>query len=345
MKTSIGIEDGAGGRETWNLVKELIVSKVPETLRSVKGGYGTDVLDDGALIPYGGGYLVITADSFTVNPIKFPGGNIGTLAVHGTLNDVVMMGGRPIAFMDTIIVEEGFPKATLHEITDSMISVLKREGVALIGGDFKVMPKSAVDKLVIAGVGLGITENPIIDTNISVGDKVIVTGPVAEHGAAILAAQLNLLDEVTSLRSDTKPLTRTVLPVIEGFGGSIHAARDPTRGGVAAVLNEWASAVGLTIEVERTKIPIRREVQSFLDAMGVDPLSTASEGVAILAVEPGVADEVINELRRSGETSAAVIGEVKEPPNELLRGKVVGVTEVGGRILIEAKSINLPRIC
>lgn len=342
----VTLAHGAGASETWRLVKELIVDKVPERLRKAMEGYGLDVLDDAATLKIGENlYLVVTVDTYTVNPYRFPGGDIGSLTAHGVINDLVVSGARPIAFMDTIVVEEGFPADELRSVIDSLVSSLANEGVALIGGDFKVMPRGTLDKILITGVGLGLAEKPIPDNGLKVGDKIIVTGGIAEHGATILAAQLGLLDRVTGLRSDTRPLNRTVLKVVGRFRDQIHAARDPTRGGIAAVLSEWASANNLTIMLHRSKVPIREEVRTFLEAMGVDYLSMASEGVAVLAVEGDIADEVVNMLRDVGESDAEVVGEVIKPPNTFLVGKVIGVTEVGGKVLIDPKSVNLPRIC
>ncbi|HDN75688.1 MAG TPA: hydrogenase expression/formation protein HypE, partial [Acidilobales archaeon] len=201
---SIKIYHGAGAREMWELIDSLIISKVPKRLMKVLGGIGIDVLDDGSAIKLGDEYLVLSVDSYTVNPIFFPGGNIGHLAVNGTINDLVVMGAKPIAFMDTIVVEEGFPLSDLETIVNSMIEVLKSEGIALIGGDFKVMPKGNIDRIVITGVGIGITDTLIIDSNIREGDKLIVISPIAEHGAVILAAQLGLLDQVKGLKSDSR---------------------------------------------------------------------------------------------------------------------------------------------
>jgi len=341
----VSLEQGAGGRETWDLVKRLIVSRVPEGLRRVGGGCGLDVLDDGAVIRFGDRFLVVATDSFTVNPPVFPGGDIGHLAACGAINDVVMMGARPVAVMDAVVVEEGVEEGFLQRIIDSFVSVLEGEGVALIGGDFKVMPKGALDKVVITATGLGVGEgDPVIDV-VRPGDKIVVSGPVGEHGAAILAAQLGMAEDLPKIRSDSKPLTRSVLPVINALREHIHAARDPTRGGLAATLNEWVDGTNLTIVIRRAEVPVRDEVREFLDAMGVDPLNLACEGVAVLAVSPEVAEDVVRELRRAGEAHAAVVGEVVEAPTPLLSGRVVAVTEVGGKVLLEPSPVNLPRIC
>ncbi|OYT39528.1 MAG: hypothetical protein B6U89_03965 [Desulfurococcales archaeon ex4484_58] len=227
----------------------------------------------------------------------------------------------------------------------SLTKVLIENNVALIGGDFKVMPRGSIDKIVLGGFGIGVSKyEPVID-RIELGDKIVVTSYIAEHGSTILAAQLGMLDENTSLRSDSRPLVKTVLPVIEKYREYITAARDPTRGGLAMVLNEWVRGTKYSIIIDRTKIPIRDEVRSFLDALGIDPLTVACEGVAVLAVKPDAVDEVVDMLHRLGEKQARVIGEVIEPNNEVLMGRVIAITEVGGKVVIQPNALNLPRIC
>ncbi|MFN3268116.1 MAG: hydrogenase expression/formation protein HypE, partial [Zestosphaera sp.] len=304
----ITLAHGAGAAETWRLIKELIIDRVPEKLKKIEGGYGLDVLDDSATIKVGDDlHVVITTDSYTVSPYRFPGGDIGSLVAHGVINDLVVSGARPVAFMDTIVVEEGFPEAELSVIINSLISALIEDNVSLIGGDFKVMPKGTLDKILITGVGIGLSRRPIPDNELSVGDKIIVTGYVAEHGATILAAQLGLLDKIKGLRSDTKSLARTVLKVIEEFRDYVHAARDPTRGGLASVLNEWARSNNLTIRIHKDRIPVRDEVRDFLEAMGVDYLSMASEGIALLAVDSRRAPEILERLKEVGEENSEII--------------------------------------
>ncbi len=343
MSGRIELVHGAGAKEMWELIEKLIVSKVPQHLRNFQG-VGIDVLDDGAVIELGATKLIITVDSYTVSPIFFPGGHIGTLAVSGTMNDLVMMGAKPVAAMDSLVIEEGLEMEVVEHIVNDMLCMLQRYGIALIGGDLKVMPRGTVDKMVITMVGIGIANRPIIDREIHTGDKIIVTGPIAEHGAAILAAQLGMTNKVHGISSDAKPLL-DLLKVFEELGGYIHAARDPTRGGLAATLNEWARSVGLTIVIDRSRIPIRREVREFLDAMGIDPLTVASEGVAILAVDAKRSDDALQILHSLGFSEAAIIGEVREPPNEFLKGRVVALTEVGGKVVVEPRALNLPRIC
>jgi len=345
MDELISIIHGSGGRETWNVVSRYIVKRIPEKLWRVMNGAGLDVLDDGSYVKVGDQYLIFSSDSFTVNPIFFPGGDIGHLAASGVLNDLVMMGARPVAFIDNIVVEEGFPFKDLEKIIESMAKVLIENNVALIGGDFKVMPRGSIDKIVIGGFGVGVsTYKPIID-RVEPGDKIIVTGYIAEHGSAILAAQLGMLDNAPGIRSDSRPLVKTVLPVIEKYHEYIDGARDPTRGGLATVLNEWVFNTPYAIVIDRREIPVRSEVRGFLDALGIDPLNVACEGVAVLAVKPEVAEEVVDMLRKNGEKQARIIGEVIEPDNDVLRGRVVAVTEVGGKVVIQPNPLNLPRIC
>lgn len=326
------------------LIEKLIVSRTPVSLRRALNGYGLDVLDDGSSIVIGSKHVVVATDNFTINPIFFPGGDIGHLAVSGVLNDLVMMGARPVAFMDGIVVEEGFSRIDLERIISSMIRLLEENDVALIGGDFKVMPKGSLDKIIISGTGIGLADKPIID-RIEPSDKIIVSAPIAEHGATILAAQLGMLEEARGLRSDSRPLVKTVLPVIEKYKDYIDAARDPTRGGLASILYEWVSKTPYTIMIDRSKIPVREEVREFLDALGVDPVNVASEGVAVLAVKGDYTDEVVEELRRNGERDAVVIGEVIESDNPVVHGRIVVVTEVGGKVVLTPNPLNLPRIC
>ncbi len=343
MDEKITIIHGAGGGEMAELIEKLIVAKTPPGLRTALDGYGLDVLDDGSTIKISGKSIVLASDSFTIDPLFFPGGDIGHLAASGVLNDLVMMAADPVAFMDMIIVEEGLEKKILEKIVESMINVLRENNVALIGGDFKVMPKGKIDKIIISCTGIGLSDNPLIDRP-KPGDKIIVTGPIAEHGTAILAARLGMLDENTNLRSDSRPLVKTVLPVIKKYRKYITGARDPTRGGLAAILNEWSTQTGTTIVIDRASIPVREEVREFLDALGIDPLNVASEGIGVLSVRSEKVEDVVEELKTMGE-KPAIIGEVIEPPNKILRGRVVAITEVGGKVIVRPNPLNLPRIC
>lgn len=343
----VKLAHGSGGVEMHKLIESLIISRVEK--KKVEGGLGIDYPDDGALIPMGNGeFLVISTDTYTVSPPFFPGGNIGTLAAAGSINDVLMMGGVPLAALDAIVVEEGFPIEDLSRIVDSMLFVFREEGVAVIGGDFKVMPKGSVDKVIINTTVLGIARKPIVDVPRE-GDKVIVSGHVGDHGAVILLLQMGVGERVEELekgllKSDARPLTRLMVPLVEKYGEHIRAARDPTRGGLAGVLNEWAKAAGKVIVVDEGKIPIRRPVKDYAEMLGVDPLYLASEGAAVLSVDAAAAEEVVEYMRGLGFEDARIIGEVRG--SERYKGYVLLRSTVGGYRVLEPPTGDLvPRIC
>jgi len=344
MPNVIELAHGGGGREMWSFIENFIVSKVPSSFRKAMNGIGLEELDDGAAIKIGNNYVVISLDSFTVKPLFFPGGNLGSLAAAGSINDLVMMGAKPIAAMDALVVEAGTPIDVVEKILMSFINTLTSEGVAVIGGDFKVMPHGQVDVAVMSIAGIGITKRLIVDSELKPGDKIIVTNTIAEHGTTIIAAQLGYADRI-KVQSDSKPLAKLLLPIYEKFGSFIRAARDPTRGGVAAVLTEWASITGTTIVINRAEIPIKQEVKHFLDMLGIDPLNVACEGIALLGVDPNIASDIVKELHSRGARNATIIGEVRTPKNPVLRGKVVAITEIGGATIIEPQAAPVPRIC
>lgn len=342
----VRLEHGAGGTEMLDFILKHIVPRVPPEARNPPEGFGLDFLDDGALIKLGdGGYLAITIDSYTVKPLKFPGGDIGKLAASGTINDLLMMGAKPLALVDAIVVEEGVEELLVEEVVKSFAETAASVGVFVVGGDFKVMPKGSLDTMVVTAAGVGFTRTPLIDRRISPGDAIVVSGPIGDHGAVIAATQLGLLDRIRGLSSDVKPLSDLMVPLIERYGDYIRAARDPTRGGLAGVLSEWARGVGLAIVIDRKAVPVREATRSFLELLGVDPLNSASEGVAVLAVSREVKDEVVGYMRKLGYVDAAVVGEVVEPRTPFLRGRVVVKTEVGGYTILEPNPQLTPRIC
>ncbi len=338
MSDTISLVHGAGGIETLKIILELTKDV---KLRKVIGGTGLDELDDSALIPISENkFLAITVDSYTVNPIFFPGGDIGKLAATGTINDIAVMGATPLAVLDSIVVEEGFDKDLLLKIMNSFKKVLEKENVALIGGDFKVMPKGSLDKIIISTVGVGIVDkkNLLLDSNVKPDDQIIISGSIGEHGAIILALQLGL--DVSNLKSDCETVTdimKTVLKI-----GGVHAAKDPTRGGLAMALNEFAKKSNVTIIVDEDKIPIKEEVRSYCEMLGVDPLALACEGRVVLAVKKSKAHEILKELHDMGYEDACIIGEVKklEPGIVLMKSKVGGL-----RILEPPLGEIIPRIC
>jgi len=342
----VRLSHGSGGVETERLLQSLIFSRVPITLKKIEGGVGIDRPDDSALIPVGNGqYVVVSIDSYTVSPPFFPGGNIGSLAATGSINDVAVMGGLPIAMLDSIVVEEGFPVKDLETIIDSFMSVLREENVALIGGDFKVMPKGQLDKIVITTVGIGITDKPIVDAP-KEGDKIVVSGYVGDHGAVILLSQLGLSAESEggALVSDVRSVARVMQKLNSRLWPHIHAARDPTRGGLAGVLTSWASSTGTVIVVNEASVPVRDATRHYAGMLGIDPLYLASEGAVVLSVHPEYAEEAVSILKENGFENAAVIGEVRmarEYSGLVLLRSVVG----GFRILEPPRGELVPRIC
>ena len=336
---SVGLAIGGGGRETEEFVKTFIL---PLFKLKNLGGVGLEEMEDGATIPMGDGkHVVISVDSYTVNPPFFPGGDIGKLAATGSLNDVAVMGAEPKALFDAIIVEEGFKLGDLKKVIKSMADVTNSLGVALLGGDTKVMPKGSVDKIVIATVGVGIAEEPLLTLDrAEPGDKILVTGPVGDHGAVILALQFGL--KVKTLKSDVRPVWPAIKALREALGKDLKAAKDPTRGGLAMALNELAERSGTTVYVEEAKIPIRDAVKEYAEMLGVEPLALASEGQALIVVKGDRGEEALEVLRKAGFEEAAIIGEVKKGKP----GYVISRTPVGGLRLLEKPSGELvPRIC
>lgn len=336
------LSHGGGGKETAEILQRLVFSRIPEELKRVGGGVGIDRLDDGAVVDLKG-CLVVSVDSYTVKPLFFPGGDIGKLAACGSINDVAMMGGRPIAMLDAVVVEEGLSEEVVERALNSMFGVLKEEGVALIGGDFKVMPRGELDQMLITTVGLGIAERPIVDDGIRIGDELIVSGTVGDHGATILALQRGIDVEATGLRSDVKPLNRLMDSLLREFGDAIHAARDPTRGGLATALNDWSKLARGVAVIYEEKIPVKREVKAYSDMLGIDYLYLANEGMALLAVEEGKGQEVVEFMRGLGFEDARVIGEMRKGKFE---GFVLMKTAIGGfRVVEPASGPIVPRIC
>lgn len=328
---------GAGGLVMEKLLRDRILPKFK--IRAA-GPIGLDHLDDGAVLDLPPGKVVFTTDSHVVKPLFFPGGDIGKLAVTGTVNDLVVMGARPVALSLALVIEEGFPLSDLERILEAAAAVLAEIGVALVTGDTKVMGKGELDGLVVNTTGIGIAERVTSDGGVRVGDYLLVTGPVGEHGLAILAARHELPLE-THVASDVAPLWPALAEAIAT--GGITAMKDPTRGGLAAALNEMAQKSGVGIEVEEEKIPVRPEVRGACELLGISPYELACEGRAVLAVAPEKLEEVLRALRTHPLTRAAqVIGRAVESPP----GKVVLRTAVGGRRFLEMPLGDpVPRIC
>ena len=321
---------------------EELISKVilANTTKGKVGAVGLEALDDGASITLGGKEIVVTTDAHTVTPLFFPGGDIGRLSVCGTVNDISVMGAKPVALASAFVIEEGFDSKDLEKIVKSMDDAAKESGVSIIAGDTKVMEKGAIDKIVITTTGVGIADEVVQDAGLKAGDKIILTGTVGDHGIALMSFREGFGFE-TTLESDIAPLWGMIEKALKV--GGISAMKDPTRGGLAAALNEWAKKNNLGILVHETRIPLKKEVVAASEMLGLDPYQVANEGKAIIAVSADRADEVLKIIKSSElGKDAQIIGEVtKDRP-----GKVVLETIVGGKRIMEPPVGDpVPRVC
>ena len=331
---------GAGGEVMGKLLSELIL---PRFAGQSEKPLGLSALDDGAILDLPStGRIVMTTDSHIVKPIFFPGGDIGTLAAAGTLNDLAVMGARPIALTLAAVIEEGFLFSDLEIILDSLLAQLNRVGATICCGDTKVMPAGELDGIVLNTTGIGVSEHPVSDAAICPGDRILVSGTIGDHGMALLAARSDFhLD--TLLESDVIAIWPMIERALLAGGAGIRAMKDPTRGGLAAALNEMARKAGVSLELDEAAIPVRDEVRGLSELLGISHLEVANEGKAILVVDPAKAGDVLEALRShpSGRC-AAIIGEAtREYP-----GRVIVGTEVGGRRFLDMPLGDpVPRIC
>lgn len=323
----ITLNHGAGGKASSVLVEGLFAE-----------AFAMGVLEDAARLPDG---LVLTTDSYVVDPIFFPGGDIGSLAVHGTLNDLATSGAEPIALSLGVILEEGFPLQDLRRIVQSAADACRRENVAIVTGDTKVVPRGKCDRIYLNTTGLGrITHSHQLSlANARPGDAVVISGPLGDHGITILVARGDLHLDL-ELESDSAPVTRLARALVEELE-EVHCLKDPTRGGVATSLNEIAAASGVAIALDEGALPIRPPVVGACELLGIDPLHVACEG-RLLALVPGAQAERALQIMRSFEPLAAIIGTVLNQPE----GTVFLRTRLGAtRVLDMLTGAPLPRIC
>ncbi|WP_329267797.1 hydrogenase expression/formation protein HypE [Streptomyces sp. NBC_01451] len=325
---------GAGGRLTAELLDELV-------LPALDGAPGP--LEDAALLP---GYreLVMSTDSFVVSPLFFPGGDIGSLAVHGTVNDLAMRGARPLALSVSLIVEEGLPLAELRAVLTSLGKAAQAAGVPVVTGDTKVVGRGAADRLFINTTGVGQLHGSLRPSAALArpGDAVLLSGPIGLHGTTVLSTREGLGFE-SDIASDSRPLHRLVR-TLAPIGADIHVLRDPTRGGLAATLNEIARDSSVAVEIEESAVPVPEAVASACDLLGLDPLTVANEGCLVAFVAAGAAGDALAAMRSVDEGSRAVrIGEVL-PGGPA--GRVTLRTLVGARRIVDMPlGEQLPRIC
>lgn len=335
----ITLAHGSGGRAMRDLIQELIAPAFANPWLAP--------LEDQARIELAGlaahgDRLAFTTDSYVIDPIEFPGGDIGSLAVHGTVNDLAMCGARPLFLSCGFILEEGLAIDTLRRIVRSMRSAADDCGVALVTGDTKVVHRGAVDKIFVNTSGIGVIARgiDIAAGRARVGDVVIVNAPLGEHGAAILQARGDLALDAR-LVSDTRPLHRLVQAMLE-VCPDVHSLRDATRGGLATVLNEFASAADVSIWLNETALPLREEVRGVCEILGLDPMYLANEGVFAALVPREYGEAVVAVLRAlPGAERAAIVGEVREAPARVIMRTLFG----GERIVDMLSGEQLPRIC
>ncbi len=334
---NITLAHGAGGELMQKLIGEIIVKNVSN---NCAGSIGLLDLDDGATISVGDTEVVFTTDSYVIKPLFFPGGNIGKVAAAGTINDLSVMGARPIALSSSIIMEEGFPLDDLEKIVKSMDEAVGEVGAAIITGDTKVMERRALDGMVINTAGIGVANELIRDSGLNVGDKIIITGTIGDHGISLLSFREGFSFE-TELESDTAPLWGVIKVALDT--GGITAMKDPTRGGLTSALNEMARKSGVGISIEEEQVPLKEAVKAASEMLGIDPLEVANEGKAIICVRPESAEAVLDAIRGTAYgKDAQIIGEAIEGHKR----KVILETALGGKRYIETPLGDpVPRVC
>ena len=336
MKTTrIQMDHGAGGRASQDLVASTFLPALANPILTQ--------LNDSALLEFQGVRLAMSTDSYVVDPIFFPGGDIGSLAVHGTVNDLAMRGAQPIYLSAGFILEEGLQLPDLERLVSSMAKAAQEAGVQVVAADTKVVEKGKADRIFIntAGVGTIAPEVDVAGQNARPGDVILINGPMGDHGIAVLSTREGLSFQ-TKVESDSAPLNGLVAAMLKA-SKKVHVLRDPTRGGVATALNEVAKQSKVGIRLEESRLTVRKEVSAACDMLGLDPLYVANEGKVLVLVAPEDAELVLNTMRQHPlGREACVMGEVvSDHP-----GRVVLQTGIGGHRIVDMLSgEQLPRIC
>jgi hydrogenase expression/formation protein HypE len=332
----IDLSHGAGGRASAQLIDEIF--------RPAFDNAALDRGNDQAAFDVEAGRMVMSTDSFVIWPLVFPGGDIGSLAVHGTINDVAMAGARPLCLSAAYIIEEGFPLAQLQTIALSMGRAARAAGVSVVTGDTKVVERGKADGVFICTTGLGLAPAglDLSADKVRPGDRVILSGSVGDHGVAVMSMRAGLGFE-TAILSDSAALDGMVAAMMRVAGGWVRCLRDPTRGGLAATLNEIAQTSNLGFRIAEGAIPVRPEVAAACELLGLDPLNVANEGKLVAFVAPQAADAVLAALRGHPlGRDAAIIGEAVADDHRFVE---MTTTFGGGRIVDWLAGEQLPRIC
>jgi hydrogenase expression/formation protein HypE len=331
----IEMAHGAGGKASRRLVEGLfapLFGTVPAPLA------------DAAIVELGGASVALTTDAFVVRPLRFPGGSIGTLAVHGTVNDLFVAGAVPTALVASFVLEAGLPGQVLEREVRAMADAAREAGIRIVGGDTKVVEHGKADGMYITTTGVGIRDPRVICSaaNVRPGDRVLVSGPIGDHGVTVLLARGDIeLD--SDLQSDTRSIGPLVAPLVDGAGAGLRWMRDPTRGGVATALNELARDSGRAVALFEERVPVREPVRGACELLGLDPLHIANEGQFLAVVAAAEADRALAAIRSTpGGEGAAIIGEIRDAP----AGTVIGVSPFGSsRVIDMLVGDPLPRIC
>ncbi len=334
MAKTILLAHGSGGKLSHDLIENNLVPPFSNPI--------LNKLDDSAIFELSG-RLAFTTDSYVVSPIFFPGGDIGRLAVYGTVNDLAMCGATPFYLSISLIIEEGFPMEELKIIVNSIKEAAERAKVKIVTGDTKVVNRGSADKLFINSSGLGLISSGvnISGSNAHPGDKLILSGTIGDHGIAVMS-QREGLKFSSSIESDCAPLHELVTEMLE-VSQKIHCLRDPTRGGLATILNELAKQSNVGIWIEEDKIPITNPVRAACELLGFDPLYVANEGKLVAVVAPEDTEAVLNKIKQNQfGVNASIFGEVREEP----KGKVIMKMTLGASRLVDMLTGELlPRIC
>jgi hydrogenase expression/formation protein HypE len=332
----IEMAHGAGGKASRRLVEGLIAPLLMDG--------GSEPLGDAAVVAIGGTRLAVSSDSFVVTPLRFPGGSIGDLAVNGTVNDLAVSGARPIGLLVTFVLESGLPTEVLEAEVRAIDAAARRAGVRILGGDTKVVEHGKADRMYVTTTGFGevLPRAALGPSRVQPGDRVLLSGPIGDHGITILLARGDL-DLEAELASDTRSVLPFVTALLDAVGPGVRWMRDPTRGGVATALNELARDCGLGLTLAEARVPVRDGVRGACELLGLDPLHIANEGQFLMVVAPEAAELALATLTACpGGELAADIGEVRPSP----AGTVIVETSYGGsRVVDMLVGDALPRIC
>jgi hydrogenase expression/formation protein HypE len=341
---TVALKHGSGSRAMRRLIAETLTVGLGEIgmAPAVEEVLGLDRMDDGAALRIGDRWLVLTTDSHVIHPVFFPGGDIGRLAVSGTVNDLAMMGATEVlALSSSVILEDGFPLAELERIQRSMVETCREARAPIVCGDTKVMGRGELDGIVLNTTGVALTPRVVTDAGLRPGDRLVVTGTIGDHGFAVLAAR-SALGLAGELRSDVAPLNGLVRVALETAGEDLVAMKDPTRGGVASALAEMAAKSGVGVVLDEASLPKTDAVRAAAELLGIDPLHVANEGKAILGVRERSLEGLLDALRAHPlGRQAACIGVCT---GERV-GQLVLDTGFGRRLLAELEGEPLPRIC